>query len=185
MGSSQSASDRLKSKAIQIDKEKGVESAVNQRPTIPIGDGTAHKLEALNNGQIEVDRVKSTNLSSREASLAWFQQCVNSLTEDKSMPEGFRESAAVKLAQKAAQSEKQFSMTGAQNKIEHYNYGSGSHMWVIIAFEKAGKSKVNFFLSTMRLECADSSEDLLGAELIRRHLIGYDRQTDTYKYITG
>ena len=183
MGSSWS--DFLKDQALYIDEEKGVESAVNQRPTLPIGDGTAIKLYALNNGQIQIERVRSTNLSSREATHAWFQECVNTLTEDKSMPSAFRDSAAVKLAQKAARSEKQFDTTGAQNKIEHYDYGSGSHMWVIIAFEKAGNSKVNFFLSIMQLECTDSSEDLLAAELIRRHLIGYDRKSDSYKYITN
>ena len=186
MGTGYSRSDLLKSQALQINEEKGVQSAMNQRPTLPIGDNTSIKLEELNNGKIEIERVKSTNLSSREATHAWFQECVNTLTNDQSMPSAFRGSAAVKLAQKAARSEQHFDITGAQNKIEHYDYGSGSHMWVIIAFEKAGNSgKVNFFLSIMQLECADSSEDLLAAELIRRNLIGYDPKSDSYKYITN
>ena len=62
-------SNLLKYKAILIDEESGVVSAVNQSPTPPFGDVAKQKLEVLDNGDIHIKRDKSTIVSSVQAAV--------------------------------------------------------------------------------------------------------------------
>lgn len=158
-----------------------VKSALDTSPSVPIDENTGETLNRLQKGKIKVTDLDFARSAVRGAEREWFAVCIAELNKD--MPEEMRRLAPWRLAQKFL--DEPTTETGTFNKHERVKCRDGTVGWVICAWKKNADDgrKVDFFLAWMKFKCDEATDELLAAKLIHNKFIGYDADSDSFKYI--
>merc|ERR1712083_233967 len=167
MGSSWSS--WLQSHSAEQMKKKGVtaRNILSISPKLPTGDRTGELLSRIEKGELTFSKFKCVMLGSKCATLKFMRGVMNKSQTTHGFPEEVEGSAPWKMAR----------------------------IWVLSAWEKKANGRLDFFVGYVVMHGIQHKndnghmvkfkpcEDLLAAQLIRNNGLGYDADSECYRYL--
>ena len=195
MGSSWSS--WLQSHSAEQMKKKGVtaRNILSITPKLPTGDRTGELLSRIEKGELTFSKFKCVMLGSKCATLKFMRGVMNKSQTAHGFPKEVQGSEPWEMARLLVDGGVTLDESGSENKFEMIDLGGGKCIWVLSSWEKKANGRLDFFVGYVVMHGIrhkddkghmvkfNPCEDLLAAQLIRNNGLGYDADSECYRYL--